>query len=323
MCCCPGCDKAISRTWPSPASPEQKSKRTSARRRRSRSPRLLSSRPRHSANLSLPPPYWRSFSRENLTLTALSQAIFPARTGISKIPFGQGAADTVTDPRFARITGRMVLSHTSGLPNWSRRQPLTLLADPGSKWSYSGEGYVYLQRVIETITGEPLQTFVLSAVLTPLHMDHSSFVWKPEFAAIALSPPHRRRGGVGACSLRQGTCILDALLDDYARFVTALLHPQPGSPFALEESPQVVVNDSMRLKWGLGLAIESAPTKAYFHWGANPGFQSFFMVQPALGRSVLFLTDSDDGLDLVDTAVAHFVPGKHPVLRFPMLHPKD
>ncbi len=84
-----------------------------------------------------------------------------------------------------------------------------------------------------------------------------------------------------------------------------------------------MVNDSIRIEWGLGLAIESAPTKSYFHWGANPGFQSFFMVQPASGRGVLFLTDSDDGLDLVDTAVAHFIPGKHPVLRFPMLHPKD
>jgi len=46
------------------------------------------------------------------------------------------------------------------------------------------------------------------------------------------------------------------------------------------------------------------------------------VVQPASERGVLFLTDSDNGLDLVDTVVAHFVPGKHPVLRFPMLHPE-
>ncbi len=152
-------------------------------------------------------------------------------------PFGQGATDTVTDPRFNRITGRMVLSHTSGLPNWSRRQPLTLLADPGSKWSYSGEGYVYLQRVVETITGEPLRIFVQAAVLTPLHMDHSSFVWKPEFAAIAL-PPHTADGTAeepAHYAKAVASSTLYTTLDDYAKFVTALLHPPPGSPFALEE----------------------------------------------------------------------------------------
>jgi CubicO group peptidase (beta-lactamase class C family) len=74
-------------------------------------------------------------------------------------PFGHGPSDVVTDPRLARVTARMVLSHTSGLPNWSRHQPLSFLANPGQKWSYSGEGYVYLQHVVETITGEDLQHF--------------------------------------------------------------------------------------------------------------------------------------------------------------------
>jgi hypothetical protein len=53
------------------------------------------------------------------------------------------------------------------------------------------------------------------------------------------------------------------------------------------------------------------------------GFQSFFMVQPSSGLGILFLTDSDNGLDLVDTVVARFIPGSHPALKFPMLHPQD
>ena len=63
-------------------------------------------------------------------------------------PFRPGATDAVSDPRFSKITARMVLSHTSGLPNWSHNGPLTLQSDPGTKWSYSGEGYVYLQAVV-------------------------------------------------------------------------------------------------------------------------------------------------------------------------------
>ncbi len=57
--------------------------------------------------------------------------------------------------------------------------------------------------------------------------------------------------------------------------------------------------------------------------GANPGFQSFFMCQPKSGRGVLLLTNSDNGLDLVNKLVSATIPGTHPVLAFPMLHPKD
>lgn len=240
-------------------------------------------------------------------------------------PFGHGPSDIVTDSRLARVTARMVLSHTSGLPNWSRNQPLSFLNDPGQRWSYSGEGYVYLQHVVETITGEDLQHFVQKAILEPLGMTQSSFVWRSDYAGKALAP-HTSDGAQEesqhyATALASST--LYTSLDDYAKFVAMLLHPLPASPFALEETRQVEVNSKIRLGWGLGLALEGVPRRAYFHWGANPGFQSFFMVQPASGRGVLFFTDSDNGLDLVNVAVAKFVPGNHPALRFPMLHPKD
>lgn len=240
-------------------------------------------------------------------------------------PFAQGASDTVTDPRFNRVTARMVLSHTAGLPNWSHRQPLSLLSEPGRKWSYSGEGYIYLQRVVETITGEDLQSFVNRAVLDPLGMRHSSFVWRQEFAAKSLAP-HAADGSQGeperyANPLASST--LYTTLDDYAKFIATFLRPRPDSSITAEETKQVEVNSEIKLGWGLGLAVEDTSRPAYFHWGANPGFQSFFMIQPASGHGVLFLTDSDNGLDLVDALVARFVPGKHPALKFPMLHPKD
>ena len=46
----------------------------------------------------------------------------------------------------------MVLSHSGGLPNWGGT-PLEILYDPGERWSYSGEGYVFLARVIQRQTG--------------------------------------------------------------------------------------------------------------------------------------------------------------------------
>ena len=49
-------------------------------------------------------------------------------------PFDSAAATApVADPRLSRVTARMVLSHTSGLPNWARRQPLFFQSEPGQQ----------------------------------------------------------------------------------------------------------------------------------------------------------------------------------------------
>ena len=45
-----------------------------------------------------------------------------------------------TDERAASITARMVLSHTTGLPNWRQDRPLLLRWSPVTRWGYSGEG---------------------------------------------------------------------------------------------------------------------------------------------------------------------------------------
>jgi len=64
-----------------------------------------------------------------------------------------GAAYIKNDDRVHQISGRTVLSHTTGFPNWRRPRDgdLKMHFSPGEKFSYSGEGYVYLQRVVENL----------------------------------------------------------------------------------------------------------------------------------------------------------------------------
>jgi CubicO group peptidase (beta-lactamase class C family) len=96
---------------------------------------------------------------------------------------------TPDDPRGNRITARHVLSHSSGLPNWrdSNDQPLIPSFEPGSRFRYSGEGYYYLQRVVEHITGTGVQQFMQESVFAPLRMKSSTYGWRPNLEAHVVS----------------------------------------------------------------------------------------------------------------------------------------
>jgi CubicO group peptidase (beta-lactamase class C family) len=88
-------------------------------------------------------------------------------------------ADT---PRMRRVTARHVLTHTSGLPNWRHEPgPLAPETEPGEAYAYSGEGFFYLQRVVEKVTDRPIARLLREDMLHPLGMKESSWVWRDEF----------------------------------------------------------------------------------------------------------------------------------------------
>jgi CubicO group peptidase (beta-lactamase class C family) len=60
-------------------------------------------------------------------------------------------------PALKQITARQVLCHSSGLGNWEDEDMGRIGFPPGSRWHYSGEGYVYLQAVVEHLTGSSLE----------------------------------------------------------------------------------------------------------------------------------------------------------------------
>ena len=76
---------------------------------------------------------------------------------------------------------RMVLAHTTGMPNW-RQGPLRLAFVPGTGFEYSGEAYVYLGRVLEHVTGKDLEALTREEVFEPLGMTGSQLVWSAALA---------------------------------------------------------------------------------------------------------------------------------------------
>jgi len=94
-------------------------------------------------------------------------------------------ANLGSDPHLERITARHVLEHSSGLPNWAS-EPLVTSSAPGSRYSYSGEAFIWLQLVVETIMGMGLGSVMRAKLFDPAGMPNSSFGWDEEIAELAV-----------------------------------------------------------------------------------------------------------------------------------------
>lgn len=240
-------------------------------------------------------------------------------------PMGESPVwDTTADPNLAKVTARMVLSHRSGMPNWAFGGPLQFVAAPGERWNYSGEGFAYLAAALEAITGQPLQQLATAQVFRPLDMLDSSYVWRDAYAGRIATGYDKQGRAVEVARFRRliAAASLYTTPADYAKFVQALLLATPGTPLAQERQRQTVVDAKYALGWGLGVGIEMRPGgDCVFHHGINDGFQSFFMACPGSDHAVLWFTNSDHGLELAPAMLKAQLPGTHPLLRWPVLHP--
>lgn len=80
------------------------------------------------------------------------------------------------DKRFSDITIRDLLSHRAGFsPSFEFGVDKKIYFTPGSHFCYSGVGYIYLQQIIENVTGDTLENAARTYVFSPLHMDNSTF----------------------------------------------------------------------------------------------------------------------------------------------------
>ncbi|MBX0290357.1 beta-lactamase family protein [Hymenobacter sp. HSC-4F20] len=241
-------------------------------------------------------------------------------------------------PAAHQITARMVLTHTSGLPNWAEHplgagwatSPLTLHGPPGKRWQYSGEGYVFLQKTLEQLTGKPLPLLVQDEVVGPLHLPNSSFVWRPDFAATAASG-HDGAGQPTAVQRFEQANAGFSLLStaaDYNVFLQAVLAGtglKPATRALLLEpqcsaerraTPARPPDPSIAWACGVGLARTSRG-RALWHWGNNGDFTSFFMAFPSRQESLVFFTNSANGLKLTDEVLPLFFgPGQYQAARW-------
>jgi D-alanyl-D-alanine-carboxypeptidase/D-alanyl-D-alanine-endopeptidase len=228
-------------------------------------------------------------------------------------------SDLKNDSLYHKITARMVLAHTSGFPNWRFFEPdkkLRVKQEPGSGYIYSGEGMVYLQVILEKITGKPFEELAQEIVFKPLGMENSSFEWQPKFEQ-DYAHGHNQKGEAykkDKDNEPRAPSTLETTFEDYNKFLGAALNRELLSKDSWNEifSPQVRIrtlrqfgplsqkegdfNDDIALSYGLGWGVfKTSNGWAASKGGNGSGFQHYSVLFPEVGKGILILTNSENG----------------------------
>ena len=227
--------------------------------------------------------------------------------------------DLKDDSLYNKITARMCLDHTTGFHNWRWYEPdqkLRVRFQPGLKYSYSGEGLVYLQVVLEHMTGKSLEELMQQKIFGPLKMTMSSYTWQPRFEK-DYCVGHNSEGKLyekDKDNDARSASTLETTLDDYAIFTKAVLTNsilKPSStnemfkaqigirsiqqfgPLSLRDS---TLNDPIQLSYGLGWVLLQSPYgTGAFKEGHGDGFQHYTILFPERQSGIIIMSNSDNG----------------------------
>jgi D-alanyl-D-alanine carboxypeptidase len=267
--------------------------------------------------------------------TALLQAVGERRLSLDDT-LARWLPGVLPKLREDRITVRMLLDHTSGVPDPTPRllrhpklfgrgpvtpadlvaktRNLEPVAPPGREFSYSNADYWLAAMILERATGRTYTHEIAAGILRPLILRHTVL----PHDTIRLPAPflhgYSRRPGqppadVSAfnASWASSSGGIVATTDDLNRFSRALLSGRLLAPAQLREMKHgvaVPVNPMGVQAYGLGLTTMrlSCGTLLYGNMGGLPGYTAW-MLSSASGHRQIAVAATTDELPRIDRAI--------------------
>jgi CubicO group peptidase (beta-lactamase class C family) len=261
------------------------------------------------------------------------------------IEYGEGDAhlkkygpyrDLKGDERWRRITARMALAHSTGFHNFwfiEPEQKLRIHFEPGSRYSYSGEGFSLLQFAIEqgsAAKGLGLDVKALTdAIFAKLGMTRTSLQWRADFRP-NLADGWNDKGEVQEHDERSNVRVagsMDTTIDDLAKFAAALVRGDGLSKAAKAEMTKAslpittahqfpnfgeelpVARRRRDLAAGLGVIVFEGPQGRGFYKGGHDGQTANTLVCLERGKRCVLILANDVRAEASFADLVRFVLG--------------
>lgn len=176
---------------------------------------------------------------------------------------------------------------------------------PGSIWRYSGGGYTVMEKVVEDVSGLPLEDYMEKHILQPMGMTNSTYE----------QPIGDNYKNISAAYYGNGN-IIKGLWNNYPEQAAAGLWTTPSdlAKYCIEIQDIVkgkkdgVLSQATVKKmltkhkndWGLGPSLQFEGDSLVFgHGGKNAGFTNNMKAYANLRHAVIVMTNADNGGKLI------------------------
>ena len=219
------------------------------------------------------------------------------------------------DPRWEKLTLRMLFNHSPGFHNFGFLEPdqkLRIHFEPGSRYSYSGDGVILAQRVLEWGLGLDVEAEMKHRVWDRFGMTRTSLQWRPEWSA-NLADGYGADGSFEVHDERstpRAAGSMDTTIEDLAKFYAGFMRGEGLSRRARAEMlrPQLAITTAAQfpilseavapemkpyaLSAGLGvITFNSRYGPGFFKGGHNDWTGNQAICVERVGRCVIYLAN--------------------------------
>ena len=214
------------------------------------------------------------------------------------------------DERYKKITARMVLSHSTGFPNWrtdNADNQLSISFEPGTKFGYSGEAYEYLAEILAHLLNtnkKGLEVIYQQRIAVPLNLKITKYIQDENNFNNKALPYRNGEKIIGEKTGHEFNAAYSMHTEakDFSKWMIALLNKKGLKP----ETYQELFSDQNELpldapqrqqgitNWTLGFAKAMLPFGTlYGHGGNNIGYTSLFGIERTKKWGFVIFTNAD------------------------------